>query len=133
MVLITCAIPLDIDFYFTERIYLRFLQDCENRSLLTSLLIERSRVLEKLTFSQLVKKFPAFYGTQSSLTHLQMPASCPYPEPDQHSPCRFILFLEDPFEYYPPSTPGSSKWFLYLTFPHHKPVYTSPLPHTCYM
>ena len=65
--------------------------------------------------------------------HLQMSASCPYPEPDQNSPCRLIPFLEDTFDYYAPSTLGSSKWFLYLTFPHHQPVCTSPLPYTCYM
>jgi len=32
-----------------------------------------------------------------------------------------------------PSMPGSSKWSPSLRFPHQKPVYTSPLPHTCYM
>ena len=31
-------------------------------------LTPRSRVLEKLTGSQLVKKFPAFYGTQRFIT-----------------------------------------------------------------
>jgi len=31
------------------------------------------------------------------------------------------------------SKPGSPKLFLYLRFPHQNPVYTSPLPHTCYM
>jgi len=31
-------------------------------------LTARSRVLEKLTGSQLVKKFPAFYGTRSFIT-----------------------------------------------------------------
>jgi hypothetical protein len=30
------------------------------------------------------------------------------------------------------SMPGSFKWFLSLRFPHQNPVYTSPLPHTCY-
>ena len=39
-------------------------------------------VLDKLTGCQLVKKFPAFYGTQKvSLPHSQVPATCPYPEP----------------------------------------------------
>jgi len=32
-----------------------------------------------------------------------------------------------------PSMPGSSKWFLFFRFPHQNPVYTSLLPHTCYM
>ena len=32
-----------------------------------------------------------------------------------------------------PSKPGSAKWFLSLGFPNQNPVYTSPLPHTCYM
>jgi len=32
-----------------------------------------------------------------------------------------------------PSTPGSPKWSLSLRFPHQNPVYTSPLPHMCYM
>jgi len=70
---------------------------------------------------------------KSSLTHLQMSASCPYPEPDQHNPWCLIPFLEDTFDYYATSTLGSSKWFLYFTFLHHKPVYNSHLPHTCYM
>jgi hypothetical protein len=31
------------------------------------------------------------------LLHLQVPAACPYPEPDQSSPCPLIPFHEDPF------------------------------------
>ena len=43
----------------------------------------RSSVLVKRTGSQLVKKFPAFYRTQSSILHLRVPATCPYPKLDQ--------------------------------------------------
>ena len=32
-----------------------------------------------------------------------------------------------------PSMPGSPKWSLSLGFSHENPVYTSHLPHTCYM
>ena len=28
---------------------------------------------------------------------------------------------------------GSSKWSVSLRFPHHNPVYASPVPHTCYI
>jgi hypothetical protein len=38
-------------------------------------------LLVKLTVSQLVKKFPVFYGNESSLPLLQELASCPYPDP----------------------------------------------------
>jgi hypothetical protein len=56
-----------------------------------------SRVfLEKLTGSQLVKKFPHFTKPQGSLPHTQVPATCPYPEPDQSSPCPHIPLLIDP-------------------------------------
>jgi len=46
------------------------------------LLAPWSRVLlEKLTGSQLVKKFPHFMEPKFSLQHSQVPANCPYPEP----------------------------------------------------
>jgi hypothetical protein len=64
--------------------------------LLTYLLTSWSRVLlEKLTGSKLVKKFPAFYESRGLLPHLQVPATCPYSEPAQYSPCPHILFPED--------------------------------------
>ena len=56
--------------------------------LLTYLLTPCSRcVLEKLTASQLVKKFTAFYGTRRFFAAFEETATCPSPEPDQSSPC----------------------------------------------
>jgi len=43
-----------------------------------------------------VKKFPAFYGTRGSLQHSQQPATCPYMQLDQSSPCHPIALPEDP-------------------------------------
>jgi hypothetical protein len=33
------------------------------------------------------QEFPSFYGNQRSLPHSHETATCPYPEPDQTSPC----------------------------------------------
>jgi len=38
---------------------------------------------------------------EGSLPHSQLPATCPYLEPDQPSPCPQIPLPEDPFKYYP--------------------------------
>jgi len=46
--------------------------------------------------SQLVKKFPAFYGIEGSLPHSQVPATCPYPEPARSSPYPHIPRPEGP-------------------------------------
>jgi len=60
--------------------------------LLTYLLTPWSRVLlQKLTGSQLVKKFPALMEPEGSLPHSQVPETCPYPEPAQSSPYQFPL------------------------------------------
>ena len=40
-------------------------------------------------------------GPECSLPHSQVPATCPYPEPDRCSPYPQILVPEDPY-YYPP-------------------------------
>jgi hypothetical protein len=50
-------------------------------------------LLEKLILAQLVKKFPAFYGTQNFITVLQKPATGSYSEPDESNPHPFKLFL----------------------------------------
>ena len=70
---------------------------------------------------------------EGSLPHSQVPATCSYPEPDQSSPCPLSHLLKILLNIILPSMPGSSKWSLSLKFPHQNPVYTSALPHTCYM
>ena len=45
-----------------------------------------SRVLQKLPGFQLLK-FPNFMEPEGSLPHLQVPAACPYSEPDQSTAC----------------------------------------------
>jgi hypothetical protein len=50
-------------------------------------------LLEKLTVSQLVKKFPTFMEHESSLPYSQEPATGPYPEPDESNPYLTTIFL----------------------------------------
>jgi len=40
-------------------------------------------------------------AAKGSLLHLQVSATCPYPEPDQSTPCPHIPFLEGHIKYYP--------------------------------
>ena len=79
------------------------------------------------------QQFPAFYGTQKFITTFTRPATCPYPEPDQSSPCPPSRFLKIHFNVILPSMPWSAKWSFILRFPHQNPVYNSPLLHMCYM
>jgi hypothetical protein len=51
----------------------------------------------------------------------------PYPEPDQSSPWLPSHILKIHLHIIFPSTPGSSQWSLYFTFPHKNSVHTSPL------
>jgi len=45
----------------------------------------------------LSRNFPHFMEPEGSLPHSQDPATCPYSELAQSSPCHPIRFLEDPF------------------------------------
>jgi len=65
---------------------------------------------------------------EGSLTHSQVPATCPYPEPDQSSPCPIFQLLKIHLNIILPSMPGSSKRSLSFRFPHQNPACTSPLP-----
>jgi hypothetical protein len=93
-----------------------------------------SVLLVKLTGSQLVKKFPIFYGTRRFITaftsarHLSVSwvGSIQSYTPTTH-------FLKIHLNIILLSSPGSFKWSLSLRFPHENPVYTSAHPHTCYM
>ena len=90
--------------------------------------------LEKLTRSQLVKKFPEFHGDrrfitaftsarQLSLSWARLMQSI---TPTSH-------FLKILLNIIIPSMTGFSKWSLPLRFSHQNRVCTTALPHSCYM
>ena len=66
-----------------------------------------------------------------SSPHLQVPVTCPYPEPEQSSPCPLSHILKIHLNIILPSAAGSPKWPLFSRFPHQNPVYTSPLSPIC--
>jgi len=68
-----------------------------------------------------------------SLLHFPVTATSPYPEPDQFSPCPTSQFLKTSFNIILPSTPGSTKRHVSLTFLHLKPEYASPILPTLYI
>ena len=80
--------------------------------LLTYVLTPRTAVLEKLTGSQLVKEFPAFYGTRRFITAFTSP-------PPHFPKVRLNIIL--------PSTPRSPKW----SFPPGFPTCYLPICSTC--
>jgi len=84
-------------------------------------------VLEKPTVSQLVKKFPAFYGTRKNIVVL---ISARHLSLSRVSAIQSLLPIPLPDD---TSMPWSSKWSLSLRFPRQNPVLVSPILHTCNM
>ena len=102
----------------------------ENLNLLTYLLTPWCRVvLEKLTGLQLVKKFPAFYGTRRFITAL---TSLHHLSLSWASPIQSTYLLEIHPNIIHPSTPRSPQWSLSLRFPHQDPIHplSSPIRST---
>ena len=71
--------------------------------------------------------------TGGSFSCSRMGASCLYPETDQCSPSFPTHFLKIQLHTTLLSMPVSSKWSIFLRVHHQNPIYTSPLPHLCYM
>ena len=105
-------------------------------TLTTYLLTPWCRVLlEELTGLQLVKKFPAFYGTRrfitalTSVRHLSLswanPIQSIYPHPTH--------LLEIQPNIIHPSMPRSPQWSPSLRFPHQDPIHPPLLNHTRHM
>ena len=125
----------DRDFLFSHAVFK--LGCAQHREMvdIQYLITLRSRVLlEKLTDSQLVEKFPAFYGTRRFITaftsarHLSL-----YWASSIQSMIPTSNFLKIHLNIIFPSTPVSPKWSLSLRFPHQNSVYNCPLTHAWYM
>jgi hypothetical protein len=101
----------------------------------TYLLAPWSRVLlEKLTGFQLVKKFPAFYGTPKAhyRIHKCPPSVSILSQPNPvHTPTFHFLIIH-PYMILP-SMPGSPQWSLSLRFSHQNHIHASLLPYPGYI
>jgi len=80
-----------IDVFYIKKILTFSSGWLKNAYLLTYLLTPHSTVLlEKLTGSQTVKKFPAFYGTRRFITAFTSANHLPYPEPARSNPMMWL-------------------------------------------
>ena len=85
---------------------------------ITNLQTPWSRALpEKLIGPQLLKYISYFMEARRSLLRLQKSTTSPYFKPQESNPCLPIPHLKIHFNNILPSTPRSSKWYLFfLTF-----------------
>ena len=70
---------------------------------------------------------------ECSLLHSKVPATCPYPEPDQSNSCSQFCLLKNNFNIILPLKREFSKWSLSLRFSLQNTVRTSALSHMCYV
>jgi len=90
-------------------------------------------LLEKLTGSQPVKKFPAFHGTRRFITPSQVPATCSYPMSARSSSYPTNHFLKIHLNILFPFPPGLPRGLFPSGFPTktlHTPL-LSPIRATC--
>jgi hypothetical protein len=100
--------------------------------LITYLLTPWSRILsEKLTGSQLVKIFPAFYGTWRFITAFACARNLSLSRIRSIQSMPHIQLPKIHLNIVLPSTPESSKWTLSIRFPNRYPVCT-PIRATCH-
>jgi len=67
-------------------------------------------------------------GSEGSLSHSQVPTTCPIPELDRSSPCSHYHFLKIHLNIILPFTLGSPKLSPFFRFPRQNHVYSPTLP-----
>jgi hypothetical protein len=93
-----------------------------------------SRVLlEKFSGSQLVKKFPTFYGTRRFITAFTKAPHLSLSWARSIQSMSPSYFLKIHLNIILPSTPGYSKWSVSIKYPPQRPSMHLSTPHTCYM
>jgi len=96
---------------------------CKYRASVLKLTAWSRVLLEKLTGSQLLKKFPEFYGTRRFITAFTSARHLSLCDPDRYSPCTICHFLKIHLNIILPSKPVSFKWLFPSDFPT-KTLYT---------